>query len=204
MEVSDIAQRSSLREILPSAFQRNSAVGEVAWNILKLLGISSEMMHNSFSIGEPSLMAAALVLPSVAGYAFDSSPDLSDIQARERLSPSAVKGFLQIMDRWGIKDPDARQLLGGISSGSYYGWKKQTKREPNRILDQDKLIRISLLIGIFKALNILYSETLADAWITLPNRNPMFRGASPLAYMIERGQPGMLHLRQLLDARRGG
>jgi hypothetical protein len=145
-------------------------------------------------------LAAALVLPSIAGYAFDASPDLSSAATRERLSPAAIKGFLRIMERWGVKDPDARHLLGGISSGSYYGWKKQ----PKRTLDQDGLTRISLLLGIFKALNILYSEKLADAWITLPNRNPMFRGTTPLAYMIQRGQPGMLHVRQLLDARRGG
>jgi uncharacterized protein (DUF2384 family) len=144
-------------------------------------------------------VAAALVLPNVAGYAFDTSPDLSKAATRQRLSPAAIQGFLQIMEKWGIKDPDARQLLGGISHGSYYNWKKQSKR-----LDQDTLIRISLLIGIFKALNILYSEALADAWITLPNRNPMFRGQSPLAFMIERGQPGMLLVRQVLDARRGG
>jgi hypothetical protein len=146
-------------------------------------------------------MAAALVLPNVAGYAFDVSPDLSDAPTRERLSLSAIKGFLRIMEKWGIKDPDARQLLGGLSSGSYYGLKKEPK---HRTLDQDTLTRISLLVGIFKALNILYSPALADAWMTLPNRNPMFRGMSPLAYMIQRGQPGMLHVRQLLDARRGG
>ena len=104
----------------------------------------------------------------------------------------------------GIKDPARANCSAAVSSGSYYSWKKQTKRGSGRILDQDTLIRISLLLGIFKALNILYSEPLADAWITLPNRNPMFRGQSPLAYMIERGQPGMLRVRQLLDARRGG
>jgi Protein of unknown function (DUF2384) len=146
-------------------------------------------------------MAAALVLPNVAGYAFDVSPDLSDAATRERLSLSAIKGFLRIMEKWGIKDPDARHLLGGLSSGSYYGLKKEPK---HRTLDQDTLTRISLLVGIFKALNILYSPALADGWMTLPNRNPMFRGMSPLAYMIQRGQPGMLHVRQLLDARRGG
>jgi Protein of unknown function (DUF2384) len=145
-------------------------------------------------------VAAALVLPNIAGYAFDTSPDLSKTATRQRLSPAAIKGFVQIMEKWGIKDPDARQLLNGISTGSYYNWKKQPKRN----LDQDTLTRISVLIGIFKALNILYSESLADAWITLPNRNPMFRGQSPLAYMIERGQPGMLLVRQVLDARRGG
>ncbi len=149
-------------------------------------------------------MAAALVLPHIAGYPFDTSPDLSKAATRQRLSAAAIKGFLQIMDKWGIKDPDARQLLGGVSSGSYYGWKKESKRGSGRVLDQDTLIRISILLGIFKALNILYSERLADAWVTLPNRNPMFRGQSPLSYMIERGQPGMLVVRQLLDARRGG
>jgi hypothetical protein len=146
-------------------------------------------------------MAAALVLPNVIGYALDASPDLSDAPTRERLSASAIKGFLRIMNKWGVKDSDARQLLGGLSTGSYYGLKQKPK---HRALDQDMLTRISLLVGIFKALNILYSEALADAWIALPNRNPMFRGMSPLAYMIQRGQPGMLHVRQLLDARRGG
>lgn len=146
-------------------------------------------------------MAAALVIPHIAGYAFDVSPDLSSSPTRERLSPAAIKGFLRIMEKWEIKDPDARQLLGGISSGSYYGLKKEPK---HRTLDQDALTRISLLLGIFKALNILYSKSLADAWMKLPNSNSMFRGMTPLAYIIQRGQPGMLHVRQLLDARRGG
>ena len=146
-------------------------------------------------------MATALVLPHAVGYAFDTAADLSNSTTRARLSRTAVKGFLRIMDKWGIKDPEARQLLGGISSGSYYALKKEPAQ---RALDQDTLTRISLLIGIFKALNILYSKPLADAWVTLPNRNPMFRGASPVTYMVQRGQPGMVSVRQLLDARRGG
>ena len=146
-------------------------------------------------------MAAALVIPQIAGYAFDVSPDLSHVQTRERLSPAAIKVFLRIMEKWEIKDADARQLLGGLSTGSYYGFKKEPK---HRTLDQDVLTRISLLLGIFKALNILYSKSLADAWMRLPNSNSMFRGMTPLAYIIQRGQPGMLHVRQLLDARRGG
>jgi len=105
------------------------------------------------------------------------------------------------VEKWELRDPDARQMLGGISSGSYYAWKKDPG---SRVLDQDTLTRISLLIGIFKALNILYSRKLADAWITLPNKNPMFRGLTPLAYMIQRGLPGMMHVRQMLDSRRGG
>ena len=78
------------------------------------------------------------------------------------------------------------------------------KRGEKKTLDQDKLTRISLLVGIFKALNILYSRKLADAWINLPNSNVMFEGQPPLAYLIRGGIPAFVRVRQLVDARRGG
>jgi hypothetical protein len=147
------------------------------------------------------MASATLTMPAIPGYIPEAAADLSDAAIRRRLSPAAVKGFLGIIDKWGLRDPDARQLLGGMSTGSFYTLKKDPK---SRVLDQDTLTRVSLLIGIFKALNILYSPKLADAWMTLPNSNPMFRGLTPLAYIVQRGQPGMVHVRQLLDARRGG
>jgi hypothetical protein len=71
-------------------------------------------------------------------------------------------------------------------------------------LDADTLTRLSYLVGIFKALNILYSEALADAWIKRPNANRIFGGQTPLAYMIKGGLPALQVVRRLLDARRGG
>jgi hypothetical protein len=38
----------------------------------------------------------------------------------KRLSPSAVKAFLKIRERWELRDEDARQLLGGMSNGAFY------------------------------------------------------------------------------------
>ncbi len=148
-------------------------------------------------------MAAAVphLIPEIAGYAVETSSNLSSPEVRRRLSPAAIEGFLKIADLWQLRDADARQLLGGLSTGSYHGFKKQSAQ---RVLAQDALTRISLLIGIFKALNILYSEPLADAWLTLPNRNALFRGATPLAFLLEHGLPGILEVRRLLDARRGG
>jgi hypothetical protein len=146
-------------------------------------------------------MVAAVTIPQIVGYRFDIAANLSDRPTRERLSVAGIKAFLRMAQRWGVKDQDARNLLGGISSGSFYALKKGPTR---RTLDQDVLTRISLLIGIFKALNILYSERLADAWMTLPNSNPMFRGTTPLEYILRLGQPGMIEVRALLDARRGG
>jgi hypothetical protein len=126
--------------------------------------------------------------------------DLSDQQERERLSTGALQAFFSIMSHWKIKDEDARKLLGGIGNGTYYDYKKN----PQRVLDQDKLTRISYLIGMFKALNILHSQPLADRWVQLPNRNRIFGGQTPLAYMIKGGTPAMQIVRRLLDARRVG
>jgi hypothetical protein len=126
--------------------------------------------------------------------------DLTSRSERERLSASALKAFFNLVDRWQVKDEDARALLGGISNGPYYTWKKK----PDRLLDADVLTRISYLIGIFKALNILYNEKLADEWLRLPNTNRIFGGKTPLDYMIAGGIPAMQIVRRLLDARRGG
>ena len=135
-----------------------------------------------------------------AGIAWEKPADLSSRDVQKRLGPSAVKAFLKIRDLWQLRDEDARQLLGGMSSGAFYN----LKRKARGTLDQDRLTRISILTGIFKGLNVLYSKKLADRWIQLPNENPMFRGETPLTYMSKGGLPAMLRVRQLLDSRRGG
>jgi uncharacterized protein (DUF2384 family) len=130
-------------------------------------------------------------------------PDLSRLEERRRLSAAALKALFHIVDHWKIRDEDARELLGGISNGTYYQLKKNP-RTPGKSLDQDKLVRISFLIGIFKSLNILYSQRLADQWMQLPNSNPIFAGRTPLDYILRGGTPAMDMVRRLLDARRGG
>ena len=142
----------------------------------------------------------ATIQQAVVGFSWDTAVDLSATENRTRLSPAAIKGLLRIAKHWKLRDDDTRALLGGISSGSFYALKNLARKR----LDEDQLTRISLLIGIYKALNILYSQKLADAWITLPNTNPMFAGASPLNYVKKGGIPAFLRVRQLLDSRRGG
>ena len=134
-------------------------------------------------------------------YAVPPLVDLSVKSERSRLSPSAFKAFLNIMEKWRITDAKATALLGGMSSGKFYALKKDPH---GAALDQDKLSRVSSLVGIFKALNILYGEELADTWVQLPNQNRIFAGATPLSYMLRGGLPAFQTVRRLLDARRGG
>ena len=135
----------------------------------------------------------------LAGFSAERAVDLSRREIQERLSRSAIPAFFKLAQAWQLRDESARQLLGGLSNGVFY----QLKRGRKKALDQDKLTRVSLLLGIFKALNILYSRKLADAWINLPNSNPMFEGEAPLTYMSKGGVPALVRVRQLLDARRG-
>ena len=141
----------------------------------------------------------AVVSQPVAGFSAALPTNLADKHVQKRLSPTARKAFFKIITAWKIRDEEAKQLLGGVSNGAFYQLKNGRSKTT---LDQDRLVRISLLVGIFKALDTLYSQKLADAWISLANKNPMFSGESPLAYMVKGGQPAMMRVRQLLDSRR--
>ena len=136
----------------------------------------------------------------VTRHEVPSPADLSDRAERERLGGDAARAFINMMTRWKIRDADARGLLGGMSNGAYYALKKR----PDRMLDEDRIRRVSYLVGIFGALNALYGETLADRWMTLPNRNRIFGGLTPVEYLVRGGTPAFATVRRLLDARRGG
>lgn len=144
-------------------------------------------------------MARPLKYPA-SRYAIAPPPDLDARAERERLSAPALKAFFNVMARWKVRDEDARRLLGGVTNGPYY----EMKRKPDRLLETDRLLRISYLIGIYKALNILHGKRLADEWVHLPNSNPIFAGDTPLVYMMRGGVPALQTVRRLLDARRAG
>jgi hypothetical protein len=144
-------------------------------------------------------MIEAAALPDL-GLDLRKVPDLTDPATRKRLSPAAIEAFFKIVDTWELKNEDGMALLGGVSNGRYYGLKRSRKG----VLTQDELTRVSLLIGIFKALNILFSRRLANEWISRSNSNPMFNNTAPVVSLMRGGVPGMLSVRRLLDSRRGG
>ena len=161
------------------------------YTITRIINLESEVTP---------MASATVLLPNIAGYGFDSGADLGNAAERAELSSAAIKAFLNLRKKWDLTEEQSRALLGGVASSTFHAW----KTNPKRTLDQDTLTRISLLIGIYKALNIYFGQPWADRWITLGNRGPVFAGRSPLDYMMQRGQPGMLEVRRMLDAWRGG
>lgn len=130
----------------------------------------------------------------------DSAPilqDFGDEMVRRRLGPAAWKGFCRIMAAWRVLGEDSRRLL------SLHSAIRIDELNPPE-LSQEQLLRISCLIGIYKALHILHGDKLADEWVKVPNTNVMFSGNAPLIYMVLGGVRAMRNVRMLLDARCAG
>lgn len=128
-------------------------------------------------------------------------PDLSITATREKLTPSAVEGYVRLAELWRLTSRQASALLG---EGSERTWFRIKADEWDGSLSQDALTRISALVGVYKGLHLLYSDPLADEWIRLPNKERVFGGRAPLDHMIAGGIPAMLETRAYIDALRGG
>lgn len=99
---------------------------------------------------------------------------------------------------WGLTDADACTLLGGISTATYNRWKRG---EIGR-LAVDQKTRLSILMGIHKALRILFTENeRVYAWVKKPNR--AFDGKSALDIMLQGQIMDLFDVRFYLDAARG-
>lgn len=123
--------------------------------------------------------------------------DLTDLDERARLSASAIQGFVKIAQKWGLTEVQAQGLLE-VDAPTYGAWQADPY---STVLTQDTLTRISLAIGIFKALNTCFGRQLADQWVTRKNTGALFAGQAPIDFMIAHGQPGMWQVRRELDAR---
>jgi hypothetical protein len=124
-----------------------------------------------------------------------------DPQVRRRMSRPAIRTFFNIADAWDLAVDEQRALLGWPAPSTYHKYKAGDVGT----LSFDTLTRLSLVIGIYKALHILYAERgLADRWVQLPNSNPLFGGRPALELMTAGGIDGLYQVRRLLDGRRGG
>jgi hypothetical protein len=128
-------------------------------------------------------------------------PNLADAKVRERLTPAAIDGVVRLAEIWRLTSTEVSALLGDVSERT---WFRMKKGERVGALSQDTLTRVSGIVGIFKGLRLLFSLPLADEWIRLPNKGPLFGARRPLDFMIEGGIPAILDTRRHIDALRGG
>jgi hypothetical protein len=146
---------------------------------------------------------------SAAHRALTSGPDISqrgeerrrDPSVRREMSGPAIRTFFHIAQAWNLSNEEQRGLLGWPPESTFFKYKGGNPGT----LSFDMLTRLSLVLGIYKDLHILYPEPdLADRWVKLPNSNPLFGGQPALSLMVGGGIDGLYQVRRLLDSRRGG
>jgi Antitoxin Xre-like helix-turn-helix domain/Antitoxin Xre/MbcA/ParS C-terminal toxin-binding domain len=122
--------------------------------------------------------------------------------SREALAAggAGLRAFTRIAELWHLSIPEQLALLGITSRSTYFKWRK----EPQPRLPRDTLERLSYLMGIYKALQLLLPNTqAADEWIRRPNEAPLFGGKSALERMLSGQVADLYTVRQYLDAQRG-
>src|ERR1700756_4366932 len=113
---------------------------------------------------------------------------------------AGLRAFMKIAQLWRLSISEQLALLGITSRSTYFKWRK----EPQPKLPRDTLERLSYLLGIYKALQLLLPDTrAADEWIRRPNDAPQFGGKSALERMLSGNVVDLYVVRQYLDAQRG-
>jgi hypothetical protein len=124
-----------------------------------------------------------------------------DPLVRRRMSGPAMRTFFNVATAWELTGEEQRALLGWPAESTFFKYKAGLVAT----LPYDMLIRISLVLGVYKSLHTLYAEPdLANRWVKLPNSHAMFGGRPALILMIHGGMDGLYQVRRLLDGRCGG
>ena len=120
--------------------------------------------------------------------------------ARRDLAGPALRAFFNITGRWGLDTEQERVLLGSPGRSTFFRWKRDRAGQ----LPHDALERISYVLGIYKALHLIFSnERQADEWIRRPNAAPLLGGRPALDRMLGGQVAALFVVRQYLDAQRG-
>ncbi|MEH7829912.1 MbcA/ParS/Xre antitoxin family protein [Gemmobacter denitrificans] len=127
-------------------------------------------------------------------------PVAQRIREPAQINAIALKAYARVAEAWGLSLKEAAALADMSEST----WKRARKPEFTGELTKDQLLRLSAVIGIYKSLELYFSDPLARTWMTRPNTGPLFGGTRPIDTAIDGGLPQILAVRTYLDALRGG
>ena len=144
-------------------------------------------------VGEPCNMLHVIEpLPATRPDERNRGYSLEQVQAMQR-------AVINLFGHWNVNDVDAAIILGGIAPRTFRRWREGDLGRVNR----DLADRMSLLLGIHKALRIIFADAQAGyRWMVAPNE--AFAGRSALDVLRQGGMEDLVRLRRYLDAVRGG
>lgn len=122
--------------------------------------------------------------------------------SEEAMAAAGMRAFARIAELWHLSVDEQRVLLGQPPRSTFFVWRKAP---PNVALSRDTLERLSNILGIYKSLQILFSDPhVADAWVRKANSAPTFGGRTALDRMLAGNVSDLYAVRKYLDSVRGG
>lgn len=129
--------------------------------------------------------------------------ELNDDQALRKHLPGALRAVQKIFDSWQLTDQQARTVLG-VPRSTYDRWKK---RPESARFSRDLMERLSYILGIRKALEILLPNERAriveSSWLHRPNHEVLFGHKPPLNRLLSGRVADLYETRRYLDGQRG-
>ena len=93
-----------------------------------------------------------------------------------------LPAIFNIFSLWRLTGQQQMTLLGLSNEKTLYNWKNQPEKAK---LTRDCLERASYILGIYRALQVLFTdEAQSDSWLHTPNDNPLFGGSAPIEKML--------------------
>jgi hypothetical protein len=112
----------------------------------------------------------------------------------------ALRSFFRLAEAWDLDEHERMKLLGLTDNDTLHRWESGSYVEAC----SETVKRISYVLGIFKAINILVPEqTHADSWMRTSNMATPFAGRSALDRMTDGHIDDLRAVRQYLDAQLG-
>lgn len=131
-----------------------------------------------------------------------TTPSTQKSPSNRDISSTGLRAFFNIANHWNLNADEQMTLLGAPGRSTFFKWKSNLGTTD---LKRDTLERLSYILGIYKALQILLPhEAASDAWVKKPNAAPLFAGKSALDRMLGGNVSDLLAVRQYLDSQRGG
>lgn len=136
-------------------------------------------------------------MPSLTSPAVAAAP--------EALAGPALRTFFRIAQAWELNVAEQLRLLGDPPRSTFYKWREGSAAGQSPRIPRDVLERISYVLGIWKALQILFPDPArADAWVRRPNDAPIFGGRTALDVMLSGNVADLYVVRRYLDGERAG
>jgi hypothetical protein len=127
-----------------------------------------------------------------------TAPDFVPAPISDEEGAAMFRACMNLFRLWKVSDAEAAILLD-LTPRTLARWKTGATGR----LGRDQKARLANLMGIHKALRIIFREPdRSYGWVGLPNR--AFAGRSALAVMLGGELTDLMRVRRALDAERGG